>query len=76
MGQDETGTLARFRTHRRELIDPKIVEHRGRLVKTTGDGLLAEFASLSERSPALSRSNSVCENEMRRYQRGRGSSFE
>jgi adenylate cyclase len=46
MGQDETGTLSRLRTHRRELIDPKIAEHRGRLVKTTGDGLLVEFASV------------------------------
>ena len=40
MGQDEAGTLARLRTHRRELIDPKIAEHKGRIVKTTGDGLL------------------------------------
>ena len=43
---DEEGTLARLKTHRRELIDPKIAEHRGRIVKTTGDGLLAEFASV------------------------------
>ena len=41
MGQDETGTLACVRTHRRELVDLKIAEHRGRIVKTTGDGLLA-----------------------------------
>ena len=46
MGQDEPGTLARLRTHRRELIDPKITEHRGRIVKTIGDGLLVEFASV------------------------------
>jgi adenylate cyclase len=45
MGADEEGTLARLKTHRRELIDPKIAEHRGRIVKTTGDGLLVEFAS-------------------------------
>ena len=46
MGADEEGTLARLEAHRRELIDPKIAEHRGRIVKTTGDGLLAEFASV------------------------------
>jgi class 3 adenylate cyclase len=44
-GADEEGTLARLKAHRRELIDPKIAEHRGRIVKTTGDGLLVEFAS-------------------------------
>src|SRR5580693_6747719 len=46
MGADEEGTLARFNAHRRELIDPKISEHRGRIVKTTGDGALVEFASV------------------------------
>src|SRR6516164_2572357 len=46
MGADEEGTFARLKAHRRELIDPKIAEHRGRIVKTTGDGLLAEFASV------------------------------
>ena len=40
MGQDEAGTLALLRTHRRELIDLKISEHEGRIVKTTGDGIL------------------------------------
>src|SRR5436190_807179 len=48
MGQDEAGTLARLRAHRRELIDPKIAEHKGRIVKTTGDGLLVEFPSVVE----------------------------
>src|SRR2546421_1069839 len=48
MGQDEAGTLARLRAHRRELIDPKIAEHKGRIVKTTGDGLLLEFPSVVE----------------------------
>lgn len=48
MGQDEAGTLARLRTHRRELIDPKITEHKGRVVKTTGDGILIEFPSVVE----------------------------
>jgi class 3 adenylate cyclase len=46
MGADEEGTLERLKTHRRQLIDPKIAEHRGRVVKTTGDGLLAEFPSV------------------------------
>src|SRR3954468_24464353 len=45
MGADEEGTLARLKTLRRELIDPKIKEHGGRMVKTTGDGALAEFVS-------------------------------
>jgi adenylate cyclase len=48
MGQDEAGTLACLRAHRRELIDPKIAEHKGRIVKTTGDGLLVEFPSVVE----------------------------
>ena len=46
IGADEEGTLARLKAYRRELIDPKIAEHRGRIVKTTGDGLLVEFASV------------------------------
>src|SRR5207245_9577919 len=46
MGADEEGTLARLKTHRRELFDPKIKEHHGRIVKTTGDGMLVEFPSV------------------------------
>ncbi len=46
MGRDEEGTLAALRAIRRELSDPKIAEHRGRIVKTTGDGLLVEFSSV------------------------------
>src|ERR1700730_13348973 len=45
MGIDEEGTLEQLKAHRRELIDPKIAEHHGRIVKTTGDGMLVEFAS-------------------------------
>jgi adenylate cyclase len=45
IGADEEGTLARLKAHLRELIDPTIAEHQGRIVKTTGDGVLAEFAS-------------------------------
>ena len=46
MGADEEGTLVQLKTHRRDLVDPKIHEHRGRIVKTTGDGMLVEFASV------------------------------
>ena len=46
MGADEEGTLAQLKTLRRELSDPKIKEHHGRIVKTTGDGLLVEFGSV------------------------------
>jgi class 3 adenylate cyclase len=46
MGADEEGTLAQLKAHRRALVDPKIAEHRGRIVKTTGDGMLVEFASV------------------------------
>jgi adenylate cyclase len=46
MGADEEGTLERLKALRRELVDPKIAEHRGRIVKTTGDGLQVEFASV------------------------------
>ena len=46
MGVDEEGTHERLKAHRRQLVDPKISEHKGRIVKTTGDGLLVEFASV------------------------------
>src|ERR1700757_4828811 len=46
MGADEEGTLESLKALRRDLLDPKIAEHHGRIVKTTGDGLLAEFASV------------------------------
>jgi TolB-like protein/Flp pilus assembly protein TadD len=45
MGADEEGTLARLNAHRREFLEPKIAEYRGRIVKRTGDGVLVEFAS-------------------------------
>src|SRR6516164_8949363 len=48
IGADEEGTLGRLRSLRAELIDPKIAGHRGRIVKTTGDGLLVEFASVGD----------------------------
>src|SRR5260370_29672202 len=46
MGADEEGTLERLKALRHELVDARIAEHHGRIVKTTGDGLLVEFASV------------------------------
>ena len=46
MATDEAGTLARHNAHRKELIDPKMAEYGGRLVKSTGDGMLVEFSSV------------------------------
>ena len=46
MGADEEGTLAQLKAHRRELVDHKVEEHHGRIIKTTGDGMLVEFASV------------------------------
>src|SRR5258705_5072275 len=46
MGADEEGTHERLRTHLREVVDPKTKEHHGRIVKSTGDGILIEFASV------------------------------
>lgn len=45
MGADEVGTLEALRAHRRDIVDPAIADHKGRIVKTTGDGLLVEFSS-------------------------------
>ena len=57
MGQDEAGTRARLRTYRRDLIDPEIGEHKGRIVKTTGDGILIEFPSVVEAVACAARSS-------------------
>src|SRR5438874_3308709 len=46
MGVDEEGTLERLKAHRRELTDPSVAQHKGRIVKTTGDGMLVEFPSV------------------------------
>ncbi len=46
MGVDEEGTLNRLKAHRREVVEPKISGHHGRIVKTTGDGMLLEFPSV------------------------------
>ncbi|MBY3583764.1 adenylate/guanylate cyclase domain-containing protein [Rhizobium bangladeshense] len=48
MEADEAGTLARLRTHRIELIDPAVAKNDGRIIKTTGDGMLVEFQSVSD----------------------------
>src|SRR4051812_37234912 len=48
MEADEPGTLARLRTHRIELIDPAIAKNQGRIIKTTGDGMLVEFQSVTD----------------------------
>ena len=48
MGEDETGTLERLKSLRKELVQPKITKRKGRIVKLMGDGLLAEFPSVVE----------------------------
>jgi TolB-like protein/class 3 adenylate cyclase len=70
--RDEEGTLRRLKSLRAEVIDPKIAEHRGRIVKTTGDGLLVEFASVldalrcaAEVQTALAESNAVLATDRR-----------
>ena len=57
MGLDEEGTLARLKAARKALLDPTIAAHRGRIVKTTGDGLLVKFASAWMRCAARSKSS-------------------
>src|SRR6266699_3717394 len=69
MGADEEGTLERLKTHRHELVDPKIKEHRGRIVKTTGDGMLVEFPSVVDavrcavemQRAMVDRNSNICE---------------
>jgi class 3 adenylate cyclase len=57
MGADEEGTHERLRAHLRELIEPKIGEHRGRVVKNTGDGFLASFRAWLMRFDVLWKSS-------------------
>jgi len=59
-GADEEGTLERLKALRRELLDPTIAEHRGRIVKTTGDGMLVEFASVVDAGAARFRCSRRC----------------
>jgi adenylate cyclase len=56
---DDEGTLARLKTHRREVIDPRIAGHRGRIVKTIGDGLLVEFGSVVDACAARAKCKRV-----------------
>jgi class 3 adenylate cyclase len=55
MGADEEGTLERLKALRRELVDPKIAEHHGRIVKTTGDGLLGGICQRRRRGALCGR---------------------
>ena len=67
MEADEAGTIARQKAHREELIDPKIAEYNGRIVKLMGDGMLAEFASAVdavECAVAVQRSMVECEADL------------
>src|SRR5580698_8527570 len=57
MGADEEGTLGRLKAFRKTLVDPKIAEYRGRIVKTTGDGMLVEFGSAVDVQRAMALSN-------------------
>jgi TolB-like protein/class 3 adenylate cyclase len=78
MGRDEAGTLARLRTLRRDLIDPKVAERKGRIVKTTGDGILIEFPSVVEavacavamQREMAARNDAIAEDERIRFRIG------
>ena len=76
MGREEEGTLARLKSFRKALVDPAIAEHRGRIVKTTGDGMLVEFASAVD-AAALRHRRSSAEWPRRTpmYRRTPGSNF-
>jgi class 3 adenylate cyclase len=63
IGADEKGTLERLKALHRALLDPKIVEHHGRFVKTTGDGMLVELRASSMRAAARSRCSTRCPSE-------------
>jgi adenylate cyclase len=72
MGADEVGTLRSLQAHRRELVDPAIASHRGRIVKTTGDGMLAEFASAVD---AVTCAMAVQQGMIRRNAEGSGANI-
>src|SRR5271156_237763 len=75
MGADEEGTLAALKACRREIIDPKIAEHRGRIVKTTGDGALVEFASAVVRCAVPWKSSAAWPKPVPTFPKIDGSSF-
>ncbi len=74
MGLDESGTLAGLKAHRREVLEPKIAEYDGRIVKTTGDGLLLEFPSVVDAvryaRVAMARSRRCCTRSRQRWGMG------
>src|ERR1700733_5446006 len=74
MGPDEEGTLARLKAVRKSLVDPTIAKHRGRIVKTTGDGMLVEFASAVDAVRCGPKSSRAWPGRMRIYSRMSGSS--
>ena len=74
MGADEEGTYERLKVHLAELVHPKITEHRGRVVKNMGDGLLGSSPALSMRRDARSRCNEVWLSGTRALQPQNGSS--
>ena len=65
MGLDERGTLERLQRHRRELVEPKLAEHRGRMVKLMSDGALAEFASVVDAVQCAAEAGRVAESALR-----------
>ncbi len=78
MGHSESGTLARLKAARAEVVDPSIAEHRGRIVKSTGDGLLVEFSSavdavqcgVAVQSAMAARADGTQQNELLQYRIG------
>jgi adenylate cyclase len=74
MGVDEEGTLTALNAIRREVGDPKIAEHRGRIVNTTGDGLLVEFASVVDAVRCAVEVRAKWRSAMSVYQQRSGSS--
>ena len=75
MGADEEGTHERLRGHLRELVDPTIKGHHGRVVKNTGDGMLVSSQAWSMRFAARSRSSAIWQDAMPMSQQTGGSSF-
>ena len=73
MDANEEGTHERLKAHLGELVNPKITEHRGRIVKKTGDGFLAEFPSVVDAVRALSKSSAAWPTASRRCPRSAGS---
>src|SRR6266446_4567256 len=78
LGADEEGTLDRLKAHWRQLVDLKIAEHHGRIVKTTGDGMLVEFPSVVDavrcavevQRGMLDREGEIAENQRLRFRVG------